>query len=222
MLGKISKALIGIILIPVVIGISISFFESLTGIGEAKNTGSKIFLLGALSYVIMHLFIIKPNYIYTLGHEIMHVVATWLCGGGVRSFKVTKEGGAVEATKSNTFINLSPYFVPTFTLILSILYFIIPVFLKIKNLQTIYFFAAGFTLALHLVFTADVLKREQPDIINTGYLFSLVMIYIVNVLLVGFILCLLFEGVSFEKFFYNTYIHSKFIYVKVFKQLFFL
>jgi hypothetical protein len=222
MLGKISKAVIGIILIPVVIGISISFIDSLGAIGQAKDTGSKIFLLGALSYVIMHLFLVKPNYIYTLGHELMHALATFLCGGRVRSFNVTKGGGAVETTKTNFFITLSPYFVPTYTLIISIFYIVIPLFAKIPNIGTIYFFLSGFTLALHLIFTADVLKKDQPDVVNTGYLFSLTVIYIVNIMLVGLVLSLLFDGMSFDKFFYNTYTHSKYIYVKVFKQLFFL
>ena len=170
----------------------------------------------------MHLFLFKPAYLYTLGHEITHVLATWLCGGGVKSFNVSEKGGQVQTTKSNAFINLSPYFVPTYTIILSILYFIIPLFVKIENLSGIYFFLAGFTLALHLVFTADVLKVKQPDVVNTGYLFSLVMIYIINILLIAFVLSLLFKNISFEEFFYSAYNSSKNIYVGVFKQLFFI
>ena len=152
----------------------------------------------------------------------MHVLATWISGGGVKSFKVEKTGGAVETTKNNVFISLSPYFIPTYTLIFSILYFILPLFFKIEGLKSIYFFAAGFSLALHLIFTADVLRRDQPDIINTGYIFSLVVIYIANIILIGTVLGLLFEGMSIEKFFSNSFIHSKAIYVQAFKQLFFL
>ena len=222
MLAKISKLVIGIILIPVVIGISIAFFEILSDIGHARSIGSRIFLLGVLTYTVIHLFIVKLNYVYTLGHEIMHVLTTWICGGGVRSFNVSKNGGAVGTTKANFFIMLSPYFIPTYTLILSFLYFLIPLFVDIPNIRTIYLFLAGFTLALHLIFTADVIKREQPDIINTGYLFSLVIIYIANLLLVGFVICLLFKGVTFENFFHTVYFKSKNIYVNIFHQLFFL
>lgn len=220
MLSKISKFVIGLILIPVVIGITVSFFESLPKIGETTNTGSRIFLWGVLAYAILHLFIHKPKYIYTFGHEITHVLTTWLCGGGVKSFSASKEGGAVETTKSNFFITLSPYFVPTYTLALSFLYFIIPFFFEVSNLSAIYFFSAGFTLALHLVFTAEVLKIKQPDIIKTGYLFSLVVIYVINLLLVVFVMSLLFKGIRFEDFFYNTYLNSKNIYITIFTQLF--
>lgn len=220
MLGKISKFAIGLIFIPIIIGISISFFESLANIEGAKHTGSKIFLWGVVSYVIMHLFLFKPGYIYTFGHEMMHVLSTWICGGGVKSFNISKGGGAVETTKSNFFITLSPYFVPTYTLILSFLYFLLPLFFEIPNLSTMYFFSAGFTLTLHLVFTAEVLKIKQPDIIKTGYLFSLTMIYVINIILVAFLLSLLFKGLLFEDFFYNTYINSKNIYINIFTQLF--
>ncbi len=220
MFGKISKFAIGVLLIPVVIAVSAAFFDSLTGIEGARHGGSTIFLWGVFSYIILHLFLFKPAYLYTLGHEITHVLATWICGGGVRSFKVGKAGGKVETTKSNFFINLSPYFVPTYTLIISALYFVIPLFITIPNFKTVYFFLAGFTLTLHLVFTAEVLKIEQPDILNTGYLFSLILIYLINIMLVAFILSLLFKGISFEGFFYESYLRSKNIYATIFKQLF--
>lgn len=222
MLGRISKFIIGLILIPIVIGITIAFFENLTGIGGARSAGSRIFLWGVVSYVVLHLFLHKPRYLYTVGHELMHVFATWMTGGGVKSFNVSKEGGSVGTTKSNFFINLSPYFVPTYTLIISLLYFVIPFFFDIPNLKNVYLFSAGFTLSLHLIFTAEVLKVQQPDILQTGYLFSLVTIYIINLLLVAFLVCILFEGVTFENFFYSTYLKSKSIYTSIFKQLFFL
>jgi len=222
MIGRISKFVVGFILVPVVIGISVSFFECLTNIGVAKDTGSRIFLWGVLAYVILHLFIHKPRYVYTLGHEMTHVLATWLSGGGVKSFNVSKDGGAVETTKTNSFITLSPYFVPTYTLIISFLYFVIPFFISTPNLRNAYFFCAGFSLSLHLIFTAEVLKIKQPDILKTGYLFSMVVIYIINIMLVAFLISLLFEGVSFEAFFYGTYLKAKAIYVSIIKQLFFV
>ncbi|NQT06008.1 MAG: hypothetical protein HQ575_00540 [Candidatus Omnitrophica bacterium] len=222
MLAKISKFIVGVLLIPVVIGITAAFFNSLKDIGALSNGCAKIFLKGVILYVVIHLFIFKPMYIYTVGHELMHAIATWICGGGVKSIQASKEGGQVETTKSNFFISLSPYFIPLYTVILVFLYFVIPFFIKIPGLKTIFFFLTGVTLSLHLIFTAEVLKIKQPDLINTGYLFSVVLIYIVNIMLVAFLICLLFKGVKFETFFYNTYVNSKNIYIRVVKQLFFV
>jgi hypothetical protein len=220
MAARISKFLIGVLAIPVVIGVTLAFFGSLANIGAERYAGSRVFLYGVVSYVLVHLFLHKFEYVYTFGHEVTHVLATWLCGGSVKSFNVSKKGGAVETTKSNFFIALSPYFVPTYTLILSALYFVIPLFVKIRGLNTVYCYLGGFTLALHLVFTAEVLKIKQPDLVKTGYVFSLALVYIVNILLVAFIMSLLFKDVSFVNFFGNTYTTSKNIYVRIFRQLF--
>lgn len=217
---QISKFIIGIILIPVVIGISQSLLVSMSGMGGLTGPGAKLFLWGAVSYVVMHLFIFRLSYVYTFGHEMTHVVTTWISGGGVKSFNVSKEGGSVQTTKSNTFINLAPYFIPTYSLAVSVLYFVIPLFFKLTNLSAIYFFLMGFTLTLHLVFTAEALKIRQPDIIKTGYIFSIVIIYIVNVFLVAIVIGLLFKGISIEDFFYTAYIKAKHIYASIIRQLF--
>ena len=63
----------------------------------------------------MHILVFKLTYLYTLGHEAIHVIATWLCGGHVTSFSVSKWGGNVSTSKTNFFIELSPYFVPIYT-----------------------------------------------------------------------------------------------------------
>lgn len=218
--ARITKYVVAVLTIPIVIGITVSFITALADIGAARGAGAKVFLYGVISYVVLHLFLHKPDYVYTFGHEITHVLATWLCGGNVKSFKVSKEGGAVETTKTNLFIALTPYFVPTYTLIISAVYFVIPLFVKIPGLKTTYCFFAGFTLALHMIFTAEVLKIKQPDIIRTGYLFSLMLIYMINIFLVMFIMGLLFKNVSFVNFFGNTYTMSKGIYVRIFRQMF--
>jgi hypothetical protein len=219
---KISKALIGIILIPTVLGISLSLFESLSGIAAARISGSRVFMWGVISYVLLHLFIVKPNYVYTLGHEMMHAITALMFGGRVRSMNVSEEGGSVETTSTNFIITLSPYLIPAYTLIFSLLYIILPLFIKNVNFRSPYLFLAGASLALHPVFTADVLKKDQPDIINTGYLFSLAIIFIVNLLIAGSVICGLFEGITLKAFFHDSYLNSKAIYIKVFRQLFFL
>ncbi len=218
--SKILKFVIGLILIPVAIGVTIAFFKCLAPLGPTRHTGARLFMWGVFSYALMHLFLFKLNYIYTFGHEITHVLATWICGGAVKSFNVSSKSGSVETTKTNSFINLSPYFIPTYTLILSLLYVVLPYFIKIPYLKTAYFFSAGFTLMLHLVFTAEVLKVKQPDVIRTGYLFSIVIIYLINILLVALILSLLFEGMTFDRFYSIAYRASKDMYIYLYKWIF--
>jgi len=220
MIAKSIKFIIGLILIPVAIGASKGLFSNLSAMGSVSGSGAKLFFWGIVSYAFIHLFLFKPNYIYTLGHELMHAIAALLCGGRVTAFNVSEEGGSVQTTKTNIFITLSPYFVPTYTLLLTLIYVLMRWLFRLPNMSSYFFFLAGFTLMLHLVFTADVIKREQPDIVSTGYMFSLVIIYIINVVVVASILCPLFEGMRLEEFFHKSYLSSKAIYRQLFDQLF--
>jgi len=220
MLGRISKFAVGLCFLPVVIGVSIAFSNVLGNIHSVRLSNSQFFLWGVVAYVVMHLFLFKPKYIYTVGHEATHAVSTWLCGGKVTGFKVSKEGGAVSTTKTNFFISLSPYFVPFYTLLISALYFLGSLVYNLSYLSSYFIFMIGFTLSLHIISTVEVMKLEQPDILRTGYLFSITLIYIMNIFLIAFIISLLFKDFSFEAFFKSSYHLSKDMYVRIFNQLF--
>lgn len=220
MIKKALKVTVGIVLIPVVISITTTFFQALSGLTDGGNAGSKIFFLGAFTYMMLHLFLFRPMYVYALGHEMMHAVATWVSGGKVKSFEVGSGEGAVRTTKSSSFIALSPYFIPTWTLVVSLLYFVLPRFVQIANLKTFYLFLAGLTLAMHFILTSEALRTEQSDLVNSGYIFSIVIIYIANIILVCLVVSLLFEGVSFMALLKDTYIASKGMYIRLFNQLF--
>ena len=205
---------------PIAVGISVTFFQQLGHMRSAKYSNSQFFLWGVVAYIGMHLFLFKPQYLYTVGHEITHAVSTWLCGGKVTSFRIAKEGGQVTTTKNNFFITLSPYFLPFYTLVISLIYFLGSLVYNLTYLSSYYIFLVGFTLAMHIISTVEVMRMQQPDILKTGYLFSITIIYIANLMLIAFIVSLLFKELSFELFFHNSYVTSKGIYVRIFRQLF--
>ena len=84
---------------------------------------------------------------------------------------------------------------------------------KAYDYTNVYIFCAGFFLALHFIMTADSLKVKQTDITDNGYLFSLTLIYIINILILMVSLSLLFEKVSFKIFFTDTWYYSKEVFV---------
>jgi len=221
MLGRITKFVIGLLVIPIAIAISIAFFKELSDIEySSKFSNSEFFLWGVVTYAAMHLLLFKPKYLYTVGHEATHAFSTLLCGGRVTSFRVSKEGGRVSTTKNNFFISLSPYFVPFYTLAISLAYFSGSIFYNLSYLSTYFIFLIGFSLAFHIISTAEVLKIEQPDILKTGYLFSIALIYAGNIILIAFIICLMFKEPSFESFLRNSYTTASNMYMKIFNQLF--
>ena len=219
MIVRIFKVLIGVVLLPVTVAASIGFAGQLSQVQNLEGL-STFFLKGVVIYLIMHLVLYKPSYFYVLGHEIAHALATLICGGQVRSFRFSAKGGGVLTTKSNFFIALFPYFFPTYTLFFWLVYFLVSLFKDISNLAPHFLFLVGFSLALHLVMTTDAMKVKQSDIFQTGYLFSISLIYVLNILLVSLILSVVFKDFSFPAFFQASLERTGTIYYSTYEYLF--
>lgn len=219
MLLRIIKVLIGILLLPVTLAVTLAFSGQLSQIQEFQGLAG-YFLKGVIIYLIMHLILYKPNYFYVLGHEIAHALATLVCGGRVSSFSASGRGGGVLTTKSNFFIALFPYFFPSYTIFFWLVYLLLSVFRDVSAYVPHFLFLVGFSLTLHLVMTIDALKVKQSDIFKTGYLFSVSLIYILNILLVSFILSLVFKDFIFSSFFHSTLQRAGDVYYGIYEYLF--
>jgi hypothetical protein len=53
-------------------------------------------------------------------------------------------------------------------------------FVEIGPWQSTFFFLIGLTFCFHLIMTLEILKTEQADLLESGYLFSMGLIYLVN------------------------------------------
>jgi len=219
-LKKIFTFVVGIILLPLVIPMTKSFYGQITNISIIDSRSHLYFSWGAVSYVIMHLFFFKPHYVYNLGHEVVHVLSTWLSLGRARNVKVSGEEGRVQTTRSNFFINISPYFLPIYTIILCVSYFLLSKFTDAPNYSAYFIFFIGFTFSMHIIMTVEALRTSQPDLIKTGYLFSLSLIYVFNVLVAGLVISLIFTGFSFVDMMMQFFIETKELYIFIFRQLF--
>ncbi|HUF61872.1 MAG TPA: hypothetical protein VMN36_07335 [Verrucomicrobiales bacterium] len=128
----------------------------------------------------------RMQFAYVFAHELTHVCFTYLCGGKAEeAFRVSSRGGHVVTTKTNWLISLSPYFFPFYTVI-GLLAFALCALLVSPGSGALLALHAflGFTLSLHAGFTLRVLLRNQPDLRMNGVIFSLLIIYLVNLLLV--------------------------------------
>ncbi len=182
---NIKKNLFGLILIPFCLGLVKGLLHELSSLKIIEGF-ELIFLAGFLSYVIIHIFLIRPRFLSTLAHEMTHIVWGLLFRAKIRDMRVKRGGGFVNLSKSNFIIRLSPYFFPLFTFIAVLLAFLV----KPSYLPYVYF-SIGFTLALHLSATLGSLKSRQPDIYKTGIVFAIPVVFILNlvilVLLLNFI-----------------------------------
>ncbi len=216
---RILRFIISILLIPVCAIATISFYNGVSTIKDVSESGL-YFILGALLYSMVHLLLFRLNFLYIFGHESMHALATFCSGGKASNMKVSSEEGSVKTTTPNFFVMLAPYLIPVYTVIIAALYFISSFFIDITKYSGVFIFLIGFTLMLHLAYTAESIRGKQSDLIKTGYLSSISFIYIVNLVIVFLIISLFFQGASFVDFVADIYEKTKNFYWSFWKQLF--
>jgi hypothetical protein len=217
MLKLFLKLIIAILSIPIGVGVTEAFYKNLTMV-SALSGKLPFFLWGIAAYVVIHLLFYKPTYLYVLGHEAVHAGISWIFGGKIKSFKVSKAGGSVGTDKSNVVISLSPYFVPIYAIVIAVIYFVVASSYNINGATFI--FLIGFALAFHMISTIEVMKIRQPDIVKSGHFFSIVFVYVFNVIVVALIFSLMFPEFFMKKFFVDSWLLSKGAYVGAARQMF--
>jgi hypothetical protein len=216
---KIIRFILSILLIPACAAFTISFYKGIILVKNVSETGL-IFILGLLAYCVIHLLFFKLDFLYVLGHELMHAVATLFSGGKVSHIKVSAKEGQVGTTTPNIFVILAPYLIPGYTVLLALAYFLLSFFIKVNNWSGYFIFFIGFTLMFHVVYTAQSIREKQSDLMKTGYLFSISSIYIVNIVIIFAVLSVLFGEISFVKFLSGSLAKSKDFYYSFWKHLF--
>jgi len=175
------KLLVAILLLPVCAGAASALWQLLRSSSGAESIWVPL-LAGAGCWLAIYLLLPKPMWVYVVGHELTHAVWTWLMGGRVKRFKASSEGGHVIVTKSNFLIALAPYFFP-FYAVLVVLVFAGGRAIWNWQAYAIWFhLLLGMAYAFHVTLTWHILKSSQSDITQQGYLFSTVVIFLGNVL----------------------------------------
>jgi len=130
-------------------------------------------------------------YLYVLGHELTHAVFVYLFRGKVTDFHVSLEGGYITTNKTNLIIALSPYFVPFWSVVAVAIFMLFRYTTGLPiHADKALFAAIGITWTFHFVWTLWMIPRDQPDLKENGTFFSLVVIYLANLLVMALLLCL--------------------------------
>jgi len=174
------KFIIAILLFPVCFGAGQALWQAVTASGEASTVWMAMFA-GATCWLVIFWLLPKPMWIYVFGHELTHVLWTWLFGGKVKKFKATAKGGHVIVTKMNFLISLAPYFFPLYAAIVVIIFVIGHLIWNWKPYAPLFHLMLGGAYAFHITLTWQALQTEQTDITVHGYLFSSVIIFLGNI-----------------------------------------
>jgi hypothetical protein len=182
---------IGIFLLPVCLGTAQALWQELSQAGPADRVWLPM-LAGAAGWIVIFLLLPKPMWVYVFGHELTHAVWTWAFGGAVKKFKVGANGGHVVTTKHNFLIVLAPYFFPFY----AALVVVFALGLKLvgawhSDYVPWFHILLGAAYAFHLTLTWHILRTQQTDITSQGYIFSGVIIFLGNALVLLFALPLL-------------------------------
>ena len=179
------KLVIGILLLPVCLGAAQALWRVLQASGWAGQfwvaAGA-----GAACWAAIYLMLPKPMWVYVFGHELTHALWTWLFGGEVKKFKATSRGGHVVVSKNNFLISLAPYFFPVYAALIVALFWIGNLIWDWGRLLVWFHLLLGAAYAFHATLTWHILKTDQSDITQHGYLFSAVVIILGNTLVLLF------------------------------------
>lgn len=139
-------------------------------------------LSGAACWVVIYLLLPKPMWVYVFGHELTHVLWTWLLGGQVKKFKSSSKGGHVIVTKNNFAIALAPYFFPLYAVLVVAVFAAGQWFWDWRPYVVWFHLLLGVAYGFHLTLTWHILHHDQTDISEQGYVFSAVIIFLGNVI----------------------------------------
>jgi hypothetical protein len=175
------KFIVGLILLPLCAGA----LPALARVVRASGGAAEVWVpvaAGSACWLVVFAFLPKPMWVYVVGHELTHVVWSWLFGGKVKKFKATSRGGEVVLTKSNFLVALAPYFFPLYAVLVVLVFLAGHLIWGWSRWAPLFHILLGAAYAFHLTLTWEILKTEQSDITGQGYLFSGVVIFLGNVL----------------------------------------
>jgi len=200
------KFLVGLFLIPPAWVLTQTFFTAFARTtlrdGFWITAEFWFFSLGVILWFVIFFGLPRPLWLYVFGHELTHAVWVLLMGGRVHRFKVSSDGGHILADRTNTWIALAPYFFPIYSVLAVLVYGVCAMFFDVSGTpyREILFSVIGLTWAFHLSFTIWMIPKGQPDLHYGGTFFSLMLIYLLNLLILAVLLIVASPQISWAGF----------------------
>jgi hypothetical protein len=198
------KFIIAVFLLPICAVLSQTFFTAFARATVAQRlwTGEEFwfFSLGAVLWLIAFFGLPRPVILYVFGHELTHALWVWLMGGRVTRFRVGRQGGHIITDRTNFWIALAPYFFPLYSILAIALYGTVSLFINVRPYGQLLYAIIGVTWAFQFTFTCWMILKSQSDLSDHGTFFSLVVIYLMNLVLLTVMLILASPQITFAGF----------------------
>ena len=143
----------------------------------------QVFLTGLIPTSLLW-FILgsKLTFFHVFEHEFTHMIIGLLFFKKPRVFIASEYGGAVELYGGNFIITLAPYFFPTFSYLLLLIFPLLN-----PSFYNYFYLSLGIITGYHISSTLIEFDFGQPDIITSGIVFSLLFCLFMNILTLGFL-----------------------------------
>ncbi len=198
------KFVVALFLLPLCAVLSQTFFTVFTRatVTERLWAGEEFwfFSLGVLLWIIAFFGLPRPMLVYVFGHELTHALWVLLMGGRVSRFRVGRDGGHIVTDRNNFWIALAPYFFPLYSIIALAIYGGLSLFVDVQPFGRLLYAVIGVTWAFHFSFTCWMIPKSQTDLTDQGTFFSLVLIYLMNLLLLSVMLIIASPQIGFADF----------------------
>ncbi len=198
------KFVVALFLLPLCAVLSQTFFTVFTRatVTERLWAGEEFwfFSLGVVLWIIAFFGLPRPMLVYVFGHELTHALWVLLMGGRVSRFRVGRDGGHIVTDRNNFWIALAPYFFPLYSIIALALYGGLSLFVDVQPFGRLLYAVIGVTWAFHFSFTCWMIPKSQTDLTAQGTFFSLVLIYLMNLLLLSVMLIIASPQIGFADF----------------------
>lgn len=187
------KFVLGLCFLPFVYLFSASFIYQFKFIEEPVQG---YFWWGICVFLLVYLFVWEPAVFYFKGQKVTEFIFSFL----------------------KPLVRVAPFILPVYTLLLLLVYGIFSWVLK--DVLGYFMFFIGFTLSLHLVFSAKTLRSKKEDFFKSNYIFGFSLVYIFNLLLLSLFFGIIFEKFSFVNFCKDTFLQGQDFFNALFTQLF--
>ncbi len=235
LIGRIVKTIVGLLLVPLVIGLVLAIAAELESLGGG-HVLAQWFVWGVLGYAIMHLFFYKPTAVFRTSHALLARISAWLFGGQVATVgaegaspkppKGKKQKGngkadsASPAAQGSTLVVLSPYLVPLYVVLVAIGVQVLSHWIQPEVVQRVGVLLIGLAIAMHVVMTADDLQADRERFPIEMYVMSLAISGLVSLAMTVACLPLVVPEFDWLGVFADALRQTRAIYATAFSALF--
>ena len=239
LLGRLVKGFVGALLIPPVMGLVIGVISQLDEINAGAHTAAYWFVWGLAAYAGTHLLLYRPKHLFQLNHALLERLAVWLFGGQVATVgseqpasskrppkakpkkgRPAPEGG--EAPQASTLVVISPYLVPLYTVIISLLAWVATHWGGGELFRIVTSLLLGISLGFHLSMTGEDLQQHIDQFPVEARLMALTFSTLASWVVAALCVPMALADFSLSGVLAQMASSTQAIYARVFGTLFFL